>query len=202
MTTITLLGLDPSLTNTGYVVAVIDCQTRTIQQVIEHGTIVTAPSKNKKVRKSSDALERARSIAKTLQGVIAKHGIKIASSEIPSGAQSASACYAFGISVGLLASLPVPIIEVSPREVKLATAGTATADKEDIVRWAVALTEQVGGSEHWNTSKAANDWEIKVGDRFVTKTMEHQADAIAGVKAAIDSEQFRQLAGVLLSLVG
>ena len=202
MTVITVLGIDPSLTHTGYVVADVDCETRKIVKIHIHKTIVTAPTKNKKVRKSSDALERARSIAKTLRAVIAEHNIKLATSEVPSGAQSANACYAFGISVGILASLPVPVIELNPSEVKLAACGSKVADKEDIVRWAVDMTSTAGGHEHWNTTKAANDWEITIDGKYVTKTMEHQADAIAGVKAAADSEQFRQLAGVLLSMLG
>lgn len=202
MTILTVLGLDPSLTHTGWCVADIDCETLKIIAVREHGTVVTEPAKNKKVRKSSDALERARTIAKALRFVIEKHKIRIATGEIPSGAQSANACYAFGISVGIMASLPIPIIEVSPREVKLATAGTATADKEDIVRWSVSLTNEVGGREFWNTTKTANDWSIEIDGRYVTKNNEHQADAIAGVQAAINSEQFRQLAATIMSLMG
>ena len=194
-----MLGLDPSLTHTGYVVVEVHAGTRQIVRTLEMGTIVTAPSKNKKVRKSSDALERARLVKNTIGDVISEHGIKIASSEVPSGAQSANACYAFGIVVGLLASLPIPIIEVSPREVKMATAGTATADKEDIVRWAVEKTAQ--DDIKWNTSKHPNDWEIPHNGGFVTKTMEHQADALAGVQAAITSEQFRQLSGMMLALI-
>lgn len=197
MPTIKILGIDAALSNTGYVVAEIDCATSAVTAIHEHGTIITAPSKVKKVRKSSDALERARSIANYLNAVIKDNDIRIATAEVPSGAQSASACYAFGIAVGILASLPVSIIEVSQRETKMASVGSSTADKEDIVRWAVERTQELGGLQHWNLTKGENDWGIKVGDRFVTKTNEHQADAIAVVYAALKTEQFRQLAAVI-----
>lgn len=201
MSTVRLLGLDPSLSHTGWCVLEVDTEARAITKVLIHGTVVTEKSKNKKVRKSSDDLERARTIARYLQEVIKVWDIKLAASEVPSGAQSASASRAFGIVVGLLASLSVPIIEVSPTEVKMAVAGNKIADKEDIVRWAVGLTERCGGSEHWNTGKAKNDWEITIGGRYVLKNMEHQGDAIAAGQAAVASEQFNQLAGFLASIL-
>jgi Holliday junction resolvasome RuvABC endonuclease subunit len=140
MSIINILGIDPSLTATGWSVIAVNTDTRQIERVIAVGLIETAPTKIKSVRKSSDALERSRKIRSEILAVIAQHNIKLAASEVPSGAQSASACYAFGIVVGLLAALPVPLIEVTPTEVKLATCGNKIADKEDIVRWALKLT--------------------------------------------------------------
>lgn len=200
MTTIRMLGIDPSLTHTGYAVVEVDSITRTIQRVLEMGTIVTAPSKDKKVRKSSDDMHRARTHAVTLREVIARYQIKVGSAEIPSGGQSASAAKAFGIAIGILASLTIPLIEVSPMEVKVAACGSKVADKEDITRWAVELTHRTGSDVDWDTGRA-NDWGIMHKDKCVSKTMEHQADSIAGVQAAIKSEQFRQLAGMLASLI-
>lgn len=196
---IRILGLDPSLANTGWAVADIDLQTLKIVQVVEMGTVVTQKSKNKRVRKSSDDLERARQSVGVIRALIDKHNVKIACSEVPSGAQSASASRAFGIVVGILASLTVPLVEVNPTEVKLAVAGNKIADKEDIVRWAVNLTKD--HPVEWNTSKQPNDWEILVGERYITKTMEHQADAIAGIAAALATNEFRQIAAVLAQLI-
>lgn len=199
MSTIRMLGLDPSLTNTGWAVLDVDTETLEITGVRAMDTIVTAPSKNKKVRKSSDKLERARTIAKTIAQVIREHDIKIATSEVPSGAQSANAAFAFGIVTGILASLSVPVIEVSPSEVKVAACGSKIADKEDIMRWAVDKTTDC--PVKWKTSKKANEFEIEYEGGYVTKTMEHQADAIAAGEAAIQSEQFRQIAGILASVL-
>jgi Holliday junction resolvasome RuvABC endonuclease subunit len=199
MSVIKVLGIDPSLTHTGYAIAEVCTVKRQIVRVIETATIITAPTKSKQVRKSSDDMHRARVIAGALSSAITEHSIKVGSAEIPSGSQSASAIKAFGISIGILASLTIPLIELSPREVKMATVGKATADKEDMVRWAV--TKTVNDPIVWNTSKAANDWAIPHGKGFVTKTVEHEADAICGIEAAIKSEQFRQLCAMLQSLI-
>jgi Holliday junction resolvasome RuvABC endonuclease subunit len=199
MAIITMLGIDPSLTHTGWSVSEVCTEQRKIMRVIEGGTVVTAPSKVKQVRKSSDDMHRARQHAIVLRSAIERHKIKIGSAEIPSGGQSASAAKAFGISIGLLASLPIPLIEVSPREVKVAACNSATADKEDIVRFAVALT--AGQPIQWETAKRANDWAIPFGAGFVLKTEEHKADSIAGTHAAIRSQQFHQLAGMFNSLL-
>lgn len=202
MSLITMLGVDPSLSSTGWAVAEVDTRTCQILRVIDMGTIITAPTKVKQVRKSSDDLARSVTVASTLRGIVQKHAIKVGASEVPSGAQDAKASRAFGIVVGILGSLIAagcPLIEVTPTEVKLASYGTKTADKEDIVRWAVEKT--AGDEVAWNTSKTPNDWAIPHGDGYVTKTMEHQADAIAAIEAAITSQQFRQLAGMLASLI-
>jgi Holliday junction resolvasome RuvABC endonuclease subunit len=199
MSVINLLGIDPSLTATGWSVIEVDTDTRQIVRVRAVGLIETAPTKIKSVRKSSDALERARKIRTELLAVIAQHNIKLAASEVPSGAQSASACYAFGIVVGLLAALPVPLIEVTPTEVKLATCGNKIADKEDIVRWALELA----GDHKLPTSPQKNDWGIENphGKGFISKKAEHPADSCGAVAAALKTQQFHQLCGMLASLI-
>lgn len=199
MSTIRILGIDPSLTSTGYSVVDVDIKTFKIERVLTVGLITTEPDKGKKVRASSDALARSRHIARQLRAVIDNHDIKIAVSEVPSGGQSAKAVYAFGIVVGILASLPIPVIEVSQREVKMASVGVPYADKEDIVRWAVELTAD--SDIPWPTTKRENDWGIAYKDGFVTKAAEHMADSVATVAAGAKSEQFRQLAGMTLALI-
>jgi Holliday junction resolvasome RuvABC endonuclease subunit len=196
---ITMLGIDPSLTHTGWAVSEVDLQKRELVRVIDWGTVVTAKSKVKSVRRNSDDLERSRSIVTTLQDVIERHGIKIAASEVPSGAQSARAALSFGIAVGILASLPIPLIQVMPSETKLATHGTKTADKEDIVRWVLAKTE--GHPIKWPTGKKKNDWEIEHNGEYIVLGVEHQADAVAVTQASLQTEQFRQLAGMMAALI-
>lgn len=199
MSIINILGIDPSLTATGWSVHEINTDSRQIERVVTVGVIETAPTKIKSVRKSSDALERSRKIRNELLAVIAQHNIKLAASEVPSGAQSASACYAFGIVVGLLAALPVPLIEVTPTEVKLATCGNKIADKEDIVRWALELPGPAALA--WPFSKQKNDWMIPFGSGYVSKKAEHPADSCGAVAAALRTQQFHQLCGMLASLI-
>jgi Holliday junction resolvasome RuvABC endonuclease subunit len=200
MALINLLGLDPSLTNTGIAVVTVDTVKHSIEAVQHIALVETAPSKVKSVRKSSDDLARARSIIETVRSVIAQYDIKVGTSEIPSGAQSANAAKAFGIVIGMLASLPIPLIEVTPTEVKLATAGTKTADKEEIVLWALKLPGDLRGMP---SSRAKNEWEIENpnGTGYVSKKAEHPADALGTVAAALQTQQFRQLAGMLNSLI-
>ncbi len=204
MAIINIMGIDPSLTATGWCIAAVDTDTRKIVDVLEIGLVETAPTKGKQVRKSSDTLARARSIVDTLNKRMRAHAVKIGCSEVPSGAQSASASHAFGIVVGILASLPIPLIEVNPTEVKLASAGSKIADKEDIVNWALqqpGAMAAFANSENDVTSPRANDWEIQIGKRWVGKKAEHPADAVAAVQAALNTEQFRQLAGMLAALI-
>jgi hypothetical protein len=99
----------------------------------------------------------------------------------------------------MLASLHIPLIEVTPSEVKLATAGSKTADKEDIVLWALKL--DIGDPSSWPSSKAKNEWEILGGKGYISKKAEHPADACGAVAAALKTQQFRQLAAMLKSLI-
>jgi Holliday junction resolvasome RuvABC endonuclease subunit len=199
VSTINLLGIDPSLTNTGYAVVAVDTKRFTIERILTVGLIETAPTKVKSVRRSSDDVSRARSIINELRQVARSCDIKIGASEVPSGAQSARAALSFGIAIGILASLPFPLIEVSPREVKLATGGTSTTDKEDIVRWATALP--IIDASDWPSSKARNEWELEGGKGFISKKAEHPADAVAAVAAALKTEQFRQAIAMMESLI-
>lgn len=198
MAVINLLGLDPSLTATGIAVISVDTVSHSIVEVKHIDLVETAPTKQKSVRKSSDDLARARAIIERIRAVIAQYDIKVGTSEVPSGAQSANAAKAFGIVIGMLASLSIPLIEVTPTEVKLATCGNKIADKEDIVLWALKLPGDLTGMP---SSKVRNEWEIRFGKGFVSKKAEHPADACGTVAAALKTQQFRQLAGMLNSLI-
>jgi Holliday junction resolvasome RuvABC endonuclease subunit len=196
-----MLGIDPSLTHTGYAVCEVCTETRKIIRVLEMSTIKTEKTKNKQVRSSSDKMHRARAHAVKLREVIAQHQIRVGAAEVPSGGQSANAASAFGIAIGILASLTIPLIEVSPAEVKMASVGSKTADKEDIMRWALALTERTDSPVEWGVGPRKNEFEIEHRGGYILKDMEHQADAISGVQAAIASEQFRQLSGMMAALI-
>ena len=196
-TTITMLGIDPSISNTGYAIGEIDIRLMTLTRILKVGLIESkAGQEGKKVRKSSEDVARARAIAEELRDEIAAHNIKVAVAEVPSGAQSARAALSNGVCIGLLASLPIPLFEVNPTEVKLASAGHKTADKEDIVRWAV---QQFGPNLDWPIGRQ-NDWEIPYAGKFVTKKAEHPADACAAIAAGVRTPEFKKLAGMLLSM--
>ena len=105
--TIIILGHDPSLTNWGMCLATVDVTTMEIVAA-ELALHETAPAKNKQVRVASDNLARARKLAHAFQEWETKAHINAA--EIPTGAQSAKASYAFGLVDGALAARRKPRI--------------------------------------------------------------------------------------------
>jgi len=193
--TVRVIGIDPSLTATGWVIADVDVTKWEIVDIIEMGLSETSPAgKKSKTRVSSDNVARARKQRCSMTDAIETHRAQIACSEVPSGAQSAKAALAFGIVIGLLAALPIPMVEVTPTQVKVAACDDKTADKEDIMRWALDMTRKLGGLAFWKTAKKPNEFEIELDGQFLIKKMEHQADAVAVVQAALRTPEFRQIA--------
>jgi|GEM_PF-3058055 len=89
-----------------------------------------------------------------------------------------------GICLGVLASCPLPIIEVSPLEAKLATGHGKTATKADMIAWATGLYP----SAPWLMSRG----------RMVAKNKnEHLADATAIVHAGIATAAFQSSISIM-----
>lgn len=187
-------GVDPSLSNTGLAICEVDTETG---QITDVPYLYLAATKTggggKTVRKSSDDLRRAREIVQAERQARAEYKPTLVCGEVPSGTQSARGSISNGVCIGFLGSIPLSMIEVSPTEVKLATAGTKTADKEDIVRWAVGKFPDA----NWILSKRANEWDFKLRGLYVSKDNEHLADAIGAVAAAIKTEQFKGMMSLL-----
>lgn len=146
--------------------------------------IVTADERDwnakKTTRKSSEELRRARVLVASLSAWA--FDATIAFAEVPSGSQSASAARALGIAVGALASCPVPLIEVSPLEVKMCSVGSKTASKAQMVTWAM----DKGPDLPWKTVKRGGKIEA-------TLTNEHCADALAAAYAGVQTQDFKRL---------
>jgi hypothetical protein len=53
----------------------------------------------------------------------------------------------------------------------------------------------------WPFSRQKNEWEIKYAGGFISKKAEHPADSCGTVAAALATQQFRQLAGMLAALI-
>lgn len=183
MTKIRVAGLDGSLRNFGVTVMTLDTETMDLQ-VEDIALFETAPTKHKNVRASSDNLRRAQEIRdgvhETLRGCITCFA------EVPSGGQSYDAVLGFGIVIGLYASLPIPLIEVSPSETKMAAVGARNAAKEEIIDWAFTRWPNAP----WLTKKSG-------GNLVPLKKNEHVADAAAIVSAGIKTPSFRQTLAIL-----
>ncbi len=177
MTTITAIGVDMALANMGLVRATIDLKTLEINPV-ELKLVTTKANSDKQVRKSSSEMERARHLGREL--VSFSVGASVAFAEVPSGSQSASAARALGIAVGVLSQCPLPMVEVSPMEVKQLFANNRSVSKAEIINWAVNRWPDAD----WNTVRRKQKTEI-------TQNNEHLADACATIAAGIKTQQFK-----------
>lgn len=183
MAKIKFAALDGSLTNFGIARLTYDTLTGALE-VTDLKLVKTEKSTQKSVRVSSDRLRRSREIAEVLRSELADAAVIFA--EVPTGAQSSDAAFAFGIVVGLYASIPNPLVEVSPSETKMAAVGTKTASKQEMINWAVEKFPDA----NWRTVKRA-------GQLQPTLDNEHLADAVAIAHAGICTPQFKQMISML-----
>ena len=182
---IKILGIDPSLRNMGFAHAFVDIDTHEVE--ITHLALADTASADKKtakvVRKNSDDLCRA----KILHEALIHHCQDriFAFVEVPHGSQSARAMASYGICVGVLAACPIPIIELTASEVKIAATGDKQAAKEEMIEWAMGL--------HPNAN-----WLRRAGKPVLAN--EHLADAIACIYAGLKTNQFTQAAAMFKRL--
>jgi hypothetical protein len=189
MAKIDIVGIDISLRNLGVSKGTIDLLTGeiSINDLVLTETKAGDKKTAKVVRKNSEDLERAIDLREALHKQC--EGAKLAFVEIPVGSQSARAMASYGICIGVLASCPIPIVQVTPTEVKLAGAGHKTATKDEMIEWAVAKYPKAP----WLKVKRKGKVEI------VAKN-EHLADAIAAIHAGVLTDQFRQVASLMSAI--
>jgi len=182
-----VVGLDPSLTHTGIAIGEYDTDTGGFA-VKELRLVVTENEKGKLVRQNSDDLRRARMVSEGIR--LACEGALFAVSEIPSGAQSERAALAFGMVIGILANLSVPLIQVTPSEVKMAAVGHRQASKEEMIAWAVRKHPLANWMVHPRSGAS-----YRKGD--LMNANEHLADGVAVVEAGIRTDQFKNALAML-----
>ncbi|MFA9261838.1 MAG: hypothetical protein ACEQSB_00560 [Undibacterium sp.] len=185
MRTVSIAGLDGAKANFG--IARMTLNIDTMKLALNELTLIeTEKDASKQVRKSSDNLRRSKELH---EGIIpAIQDCTVVFAEVPSGGQSADAVLAFGIVIGLYASLPVPLIEVTPSETKMAAVGTKTASKQEMIEW--GFENYPDGN--WKTTKRG-------GLIVPTLKNEHLADAVAIVHAGIKTKQFQQTIAMMRS---
>ncbi|AUV61820.1 hypothetical protein HWB52_gp05 [Pseudomonas phage Littlefix] len=183
MAILKVLGMDPSLRNWGIAAGTLDTETgkltvkhvKVIQSVIPEG---------KQVRQNSKDLSAAQQI---MAGILPYLNEKphLIFAEVPVGSQSARAMASYGLCVGILGSiraLGIPFFEVTPNEVKMATVGTKTATKDQMI--AYATREQPDAN-----------WPMRGGVLSAAKA-EHMADAYAAIVAGLNTNEYLQLAAM------
>lgn len=183
-----IVGIDPALRNTGLALAHYDLLTDK-WQIQEVSLVQTEKQAGKTVRQSSDDYRCARETLEAIQKFAARTGASFACAEVPTGAQSARAAFSNGLCCGVLAGVHLPLIQVSPSEVKIASVGRKTASKDDIISWASRLWPAAG----WRMRKFR-------GEEVMTNDNEHMADACAAIAAGVQTAQFAQAMAMMASV--
>lgn len=181
MTTLHVVGFDPSLRNWGVALGTYHVPTGILNIHTLH-LVHSVPSKTKQTRKNSEDIESAYQLADAAYRL--SKGAQAVFVEVPVGSQSARAMASYGICVGVLGGLRAigqSFFEVTPTEVKLAATGNKNASKDDMIHWA----KQLYPDANWPASAAK---------------AEHLADACAAIHAGIASNPFRQSVGLLQRL--
>lgn len=180
---IKVIGMDPSLSNWGFLKAEIDVDTNEVRG-IGIDLAETKPGKDKKtVRKNSDDLRRARILSDAVKDQC--KDVAVAFVEVPVGSQSAAGMKSYGVCIGVLATLNIPMIQVSPDEVKLAGAGKKTSSKEEMINWAVVDQPLL----NWYTRMYKGKVELM-------NKNEHVADALAAIYAGMKTEDFQSVVAI------
>lgn len=186
---IQVIGMDPSMSNWGLAKCMVEISSLKVE-VRELFLIETESEAKKGVIKQSDNLRRAHE----LRTMMIEHceGSSIAISEIPFCAPTAYAIANFnaGLVTGVLASCPIPMIQVFPADVKMAAIGHRQAAKEEMIEWGLEKHPEA----NWKMRK------FKGKDRPVAAN-EHLADALAAVYAGIRTQQFQQTLAMFRSVM-
>lgn len=177
-----VVGQDPSLRNWGICVSTYDTETKklTVQEV---STVCPVINTHKQVRQNSMDLASAVDLFEAAQTAM-QHADAVFV-EIPVGSQSARAMASYGICVGVLGSLVSAnnnLFEVTPTEVKMATCGSKTATKQEMIEWAMTAHPEAP----WPTFK-------RNGTNVVSASKaEHMADALGAIYAGLSLPTFKQ----------
>lgn len=173
---INILGIDPSLNNFGYFFGNLDLNTGFLEN--PHVYLSQLPEKktNKIVRQNSHDLESARFHTNNLTTLLNHYEPDVVCVELPVGSQTARAMASYGMCIGIIAGINIPLIQVTPIEVKLAAVKSKTATKAEMIDWAVK--EQPDAA-----------W-LKHGGKLTAKN-EHIADALGAIYAGVKTDQFK-----------
>ena len=182
-TELNIIGIDPSLRNFGLAIGKYNFETQEFS--VHDLRLITSETEHlKRVRKNSEDLERARLLVTGTETIIKKEEISYAFVEVPHGSQSARAMASYGICIGILASLSVPIIQVTATENKVKATGHKTASKEEMINWAMKKFPNAP----WLTRKVH-------GQLMPVEKNEHLADACGAINAGVLTDEWKNIVG-------
>ena len=181
---IRVVGFDPSLRNWGIAKGTLVPGQVPHIYIEEVDVINPELPTGKQVRQNSLDLESAKQLcAAALSAAKDAQAIFV---EVPVGSQSARAAASYGICVGVLGALRatgIPFFEVTPTEVKMASAGKKTATKLEMIQWAMDQHPEA----NWPVYKQKG--ELKVSEAKA----EHMADAVGSIYAGMACNSFQQM---------
>lgn len=171
------VGIDVAMANMGFVKALVNPDTLEILKILDLKLASTEPDKSKGVSRSDDRLRRGRELLQEMR--VFCYGAFIAVAEIPEGSQDANAAWCMGVATGIVCACSIPLIPVTPRDVKAVT-GIKNADKEAMRQWAYSQFPDAAWLTH--------------GKRR-TNNNEHLADALAALTAGTRVIKFQNMIG-------
>ena len=179
-----VVGFDPSLRNWGIAKGIFIPGPYPRLHIEKVDVINPELPTGKQVRQNSLDLESAKQLcAAALSAAKDAQAIFV---EVPVGSQSARAMASYGICVGVLGALRatgIPFFEVTPTEVKMASAGKKTATKLEMIQWAMNQHPEA------NWPRYKQNGVVKVSEAKA----EHMADATAAIYAGLACNLFQQL---------
>lgn len=184
-----IVSMDPSLRNWGLVNAILDLDTNELKvtglNLIETAEAVSA---KKGVRQNSQDINSATLLCEGVELACANAAIAFA--EVPVGSQSARAMASYGICVGVLGSVKIPLIQVTPTEVKKAATGCGTATKAEMIEWAVSKHPEAP----WLRRKLK-------GAMVLLDKNEHLADALGAIYAGMRTAEFKSAISMMRTMI-
>jgi crossover junction endodeoxyribonuclease RuvC len=180
---IKVMGVDPGLANCGVSIVEIGAQGEAVYTV---EVFRSAPTpKKRKVLVADDNYRRAGELASFIQQRLELHRPAVIIAESMSFPRSSSAAAKMALCWGILASeaarRSLPLVQVSPQEIKKALCGTKSASKDDVQE---ALERRY--------SSQFEDFKLNVARTH----QEHGFDSVGAVVASLDSEVLRMVRGM------
>jgi len=175
-----VLGLDPGFACVGY--ALVDLPATDGETLLSLGVFRTEKSSKKlKVFASDDNVRRSREIYMFLRDLVAPGAVSAICAETMSFPRNASIAAKMSLCWGVIAALSVqfnlPIVQVSPQQLKKVVTGSKTSDKDAVQ---AALKARYGEALLNTRCKGVPP-----------SMLEHPYDALGAIVAALDGELIR-----------
>lgn len=180
-----VLGLDPGMASVGW--AVMRLYRDGAIEFVKAGVLATAKSDKKlSVRSTDDNFRRAREISTFFHSIAGEYDVRAVAAEAMSFPRSSSVAAKMAMCWGALSMLtvvrdPLPLLQATPQEIKVAVCGAKSASKEEVQ---AALIKQFPALE---VELAA----LKKAHR------EHPADACGAVMSVLATAEIRTLRAML-----